>query len=49
MVVEGRRLGMRHLWFYVVATFLIAFAFTCPLFLFMRERLLAARAAGASI
>jgi len=41
MIVEGRRLKMKHLWFYVVFTFAIAFAFTCPLFLFMRERKLA--------
>jgi len=37
MVVEARRLGMRHLWTYVAGTFLVAFAFTCPLFLLMRE------------
>ena len=37
MVIEARRLGMRHRWFYVVATFLVAFAFSCPLFLLMRE------------
>lgn len=37
MVVEARRLGMRHWWVYVVGTFAIAFAFTCPLFLMMRE------------
>jgi Terpene cyclase DEP1 len=37
MVVEARRLGMRHWWFYIVTTFLVAFAFACPLFLFMRE------------
>lgn len=37
MVVEARRLGMRHLWFYVVTTFLVAFAFACPLFLLVRE------------
>lgn len=42
MVMEARRLGMRHWWVYVVLTFLIAFAFTCPLFLFMRERRLQA-------
>jgi hypothetical protein len=40
MVVEGRRLKMKYLWLYVVFTFLIAWAFTCPLFLFNRERLL---------
>ena len=37
MVIEGKRLAMRHLWFYVVTTFLVAFAFACPLFLLMRE------------
>ncbi len=37
MIVEARRLGMRHTWFYVVTTFLVAFAFSCPLFLLMRE------------
>jgi hypothetical protein len=37
MIVEAQRLGMRHLWFYVVTTFLVAFAFACPLFLLMRE------------
>jgi hypothetical protein len=47
MVVEARRLGMRYLWFYVVTTFLVAFAFSCPLFLLMREvRLRALRVNG---
>ncbi len=47
MVVEARRLGMRHWWFYVVTTFLVAFAFSCPLFLLMREiRLRAIRVNG---
>ena len=47
MVVEARRLGMRHWWFYVVTTFLVAFAFACPLFLLMREvRLRTVRDAG---
>ena len=47
MVIEARRLGMRHSWFYVVTTFLIAFAFACPLFLLMREvRLRTTRRAG---
>jgi Na+/H+ antiporter NhaD/arsenite permease-like protein len=44
MVVEARRLGMRW-WAYLLATFLVAFAFACPLFLMMRERRLRARAA----
>ena len=38
MVVEARRLGMRHWWIYLVLTNLVAFAFAAPLFLFMRER-----------
>ena len=40
MIVEHRRLKMKHLWLYIIATFLIAFAFTFPLFLFQRERVL---------
>ena len=28
---------MRHLWVYVLGTFLVAFAFACPLFLLVRE------------
>jgi hypothetical protein len=38
MVAEARRLGMRHWWIYIALTFGVAFAFACPLFLFMRER-----------
>ena len=45
MVVEARRLRMRHWWVYIVLTLGVAFAFACPLFLMMRERRL--RAAGA--
>ncbi len=37
MMIEGRKLKMKHLWFYFLSTFLIAFAFACPFFLFMRE------------
>lgn len=37
MMVEAGQLGMRHRWFYLVTTFLVAFAFACPLFLLMRE------------
>jgi hypothetical protein len=47
MVVEAGRLGMRWRWLYVVLTFVVAWAFAFPLFLFMRERHLAAtRSAG---
>jgi len=38
----ARRLGMRHWWIYPVLTFGVAFAFAFPLFLFVRERRLAA-------
>lgn len=35
---EARKLGMRHVWVYVVLTFGVAFAVAFPVFLFMRER-----------
>ncbi len=38
MIVEGRRLGMRWVWLYVVGSLVTAIAFTFPLFLAMRER-----------
>lgn len=41
MIVEGRRIGMRRPWLYVVGSFVTAIAFTFPLFLAMRERRLA--------
>jgi hypothetical protein len=40
MITEGRRLGMRAPWLYVVFGVILAFAFTFPLFLLMRERVL---------
>ena len=43
MVIEARRLRMRHWWFYVATTFLVAFAFACPFFLLMREAQLRSR------
>jgi len=39
---EAHRLGMRRWWLYPVVTFGIAFACAFPLFLFFRERRLAA-------
>ena len=42
MAVESRRLGIRHLWVYIAASFLIAISVTFPLFLIARERKLAA-------
>ena len=37
IIFEGRRLGMKRLWLYIVASGVTAFAFTFPLFLAMRE------------
>ena len=47
MFAEGSRLGMKHVWIYVVLAGVTAMAFTLPLFLAMRERHLA-RATNAS-
>lgn len=41
MIVESRRLGMRHLWLVLLSSVTIAFAFAAPFFLFLRERRLA--------
>ncbi|CAB4899526.1 MAG: DUF2834 domain-containing protein [Actinobacteria bacterium] len=41
MFAEGSRLGMKHVWIYVVLAGVTAMAFTLPLFLAMRERHLA--------
>ena len=41
ILIEGRRLGMRYLWAYILGSGVTAFAFTFPLFLAMRERALA--------
>jgi hypothetical protein len=38
IIVESRRIGMRRPWLYVIAGFVTAFAFVCPLYLGMRER-----------
>jgi hypothetical protein len=43
MIVEGRRIALPRLWLYIVLTFVIAWAFAFPLFLFMRERYLGAQ------
>jgi hypothetical protein len=37
MVVEGKRVGIRHAWIYIVVSFVVAFGFAFPLFLFHRE------------
>jgi hypothetical protein len=41
IVVESRRLEMRHLWVVLLSSVTIAFAFAAPFFLFLRERRLA--------
>lgn len=41
MVVEARRLGIRHVWVYVLLSFPIAISVMFPLFLAARERALA--------
>ena len=38
IIIEGRRLGMRLPWLYVLGSFVTAVAFVFPLFLAMRER-----------
>ena len=46
IVLEGRRLGMRWYWLYIVASFVTAVGFTFPLFLAVRERQLDRREAA---
>jgi hypothetical protein len=46
MVTEGRRLRMRAPWLYVVFGVILAFAFTFPLFLLLRERALQRTSTG---
>jgi hypothetical protein len=46
MVYEARKLKMKHWWLFIPFTFLIAIAFTFPLFLFFRERKLRQIALG---
>jgi len=41
IIIEGRRLGIRWYWLYVVASFVTAVGFTFPLFLAARELRLA--------
>ena len=36
--VEGRRVGMKNLWIYIVCTLLVGVSLALPLFLFFRER-----------
>jgi hypothetical protein len=43
MVLEARRLGIRHVWVYVLLSFPIAISVMFPLFLAARERALASQ------
>ncbi|QLG44304.1 DUF2834 domain-containing protein [Costertonia aggregata] len=38
LIYEARKLKMSHWWLFIPLTFLIAIAFSLPLFLFFRER-----------
>ncbi len=38
IVSESKKLNMKNMWIVYVGTFLIAFAFSAPFFLFLRER-----------
>ncbi len=50
IIIEGRRLKMKHLWAYVAAAFVTAFAFVFPLFLAFRQlRLQSIELAGGKI
>lgn len=49
MIMEARKLGMKRVWLYIVASGVTAFAFTFPLFLAMRERKLSALERGESV
>ena len=46
IIIEGRKLGMRYLWAYILASGVTAFAFTFPLFLAMREKAIAKKESG---
>ena len=38
IVTESRKLNIKNMWIVYLGTFLIAFAFSAPFFLFLRER-----------
>jgi hypothetical protein len=48
MVIEARRLSIKGLGWVLLSCVTVAFAFGCPLFLYLRERRLAELAAGMS-
>jgi hypothetical protein len=46
MVVESRRVGVRHVWAYILLMFVIAASVAFPLFLLARQRKLATQRVG---
>jgi hypothetical protein len=46
MVIEARRLGIRHVWIYMALSFVVALSVAFPLFLIARQRRLARLAAA---
>jgi len=48
MVIEARRLGIKGLGWVLLSCVTVAFAFGCPLFLYLRERRLAELVANAA-
>ena len=38
IVNEAKKLNMKNMWIVYIGTFLVAFAFSAPFFLFLRER-----------
>ena len=48
ILIEARRLQMKHSWLYLLTGCCVAFAFAFPLFLFMRERHLLAQKINAT-
>ncbi len=46
---EGRKLGMRNLWVYVVCNLLVGLSFALPLFLYVREKQLESASSRAAV
>ncbi|MGD1889550.1 MAG: DUF2834 domain-containing protein [Cyclobacteriaceae bacterium] len=46
---EGRKLGMRHRWVYIVVNLLIGLSAGLPLFLYVRERQLAEKSVAEAV
>ncbi|WP_321487948.1 DUF2834 domain-containing protein [uncultured Hyphomonas sp.] len=42
ILIEGRRIGLRHLWLPIACTFSVGVSFGLPVFLALRERALSA-------